>query len=66
MIPEIRKEPLPKLTVSGIIWNTDRPQAIVNGEIVEIGTTVSKVKITDIRKTGIDVLFDEEIVTIHP
>ena len=56
----------PKLTINGIIWNTDRPQAIVNGKIVDIGDIISKVKITDIRKSGIEGIFLGKPVTIKP
>jgi len=48
---------MPQLVISGIIWNTDKPQAIVNGQVVEEGDTVSKAKIIAINKDGIEVSF---------
>ena len=57
---------LPKFSISGIIWNSKRPQAIINGQIVEVGDTISEIKITGIHKEGIEGLFDGKPVTIKP
>ena len=62
----IIEKPLPNVTINGIIWNSDRPQAIINGKITDIGDTISEIRITDIRKTGIDGLFDGRTVTLQP
>ena len=56
--------PLPDVKISGIIWNSDRPQAIINGRIVDIGDSILGIQITEIRKTGIDGLFHGRTVTI--
>lgn len=58
--PPTPETPLPALNVSGLVWNTVRPQAIINGQIVGIGDTVLGVKIVDIQKAGIAVLFNEK------
>lgn len=58
--PPTPETPLPGLNVSGLVWNTVRPQAIINGQIVGIGDTVLGVKIVDIQKAGIAVLFNEK------
>lgn len=65
--PEEVKEiiPLPDVKISGIIWNSDRPQAIINGSIVDIGDSILGIQITEIRKTGIDGLFHGRSVTIQ-
>lgn len=57
--PSIPEEPLPAINISGLVWNTNRPQAIIDGHIVEVGDIVSGVKIVDIQKSGITVLFHE-------
>ncbi len=57
--PPIPEEPLPAINISGLVWNTKRPQAIIDGRIVEIGDMVSGVKIVDIQKGGITVLFQD-------
>ena len=41
------------MEVTGIIWNSDRPQAIVNGKVVEKGDETSGLKIISIEKTGV-------------
>ena len=56
--------PLPDLIVSGIIWNSDRPQAIINGYVVDIGDIILDIKITDILKTGIKGEFHGRTITI--
>ena len=43
-------EPLPGINIAGVVWNTDRPRAIINGQIAGIGDMVSGVKIIDIQK----------------
>ncbi len=51
---------LPALTITGLVWNTDRPQAIVNNTIVDIGDTIGEVVIEKIRREGIDVRYREK------
>ncbi len=64
--PEIKEKPLPNITINGIIWNSERPQAIINGKIVDVGDTIAEIYITAIRKTGIDGRFDGRSVTLQP
>jgi hypothetical protein len=68
-IPKIQEEPLPPIpafTVTGIIWDSDRPQAIMNGQIINIGDTIAGVKITEITKTDIRGTFYGKSITIKP
>lgn len=58
-------DPLPDINIAGVVWNTDRPQAIINGQIIGIGDTVSGVKILDIKKMGITVLFQGRTETME-
>jgi len=58
--------PLPKLEISGIVWNTPRPQAIINGQVVDIGDNLNEIKIVTIKKTGISILYYGQIMTISP
>ncbi len=57
---------LPALNITGLIWDTDRPQAIVNDTIVDVGDTILGVRIIAIKKAGIDVLFNEKSFSIGP
>ncbi len=58
--PRIKKKPLkkktismPALNVTGMIWNSERPQAIINNRIVESGDIVENVEITNITHDGV-------------
>ncbi len=52
--PVVREKPKPpQLNISGIVWNTERPQAIVNGQVITVGDTISAFTITKIDKNGI-------------
>jgi len=64
--PIVRETPMPQIMISGIVWDTDRPQAIINGEVVTVGDTLMEVKILDIKKTGLKVLFNDKIAEIKP
>jgi hypothetical protein len=62
----VPERPVPDVIINGIIWNSDRPQAIINGRIVDIGDTIFEIQITGIQKTGIEGLFDGRVVTLKP
>lgn len=61
----VPEAPLPSLEIEGLVWNTDHPQAIVNGKIVGIGDIISETRIMDIQKSGIIVLFQDRTETIE-
>ena len=56
----------PILHISGIVWDTDRPQAIINGNVVDLGTTLEDLKIVAIRKVSIDVNVKGILFTLNP
>ncbi len=60
--------PLPRLEVTGVVWNSDRPQAIINNTVVGIGDIIenTKIKVVDIRKDAIDIIFAGKKITITP
>lgn len=53
--PEIAK--LPQLTVQGIIWGGNLPQAIINNKVVKIGDVLEGAEVVEIEKEGVTVLF---------
>lgn len=61
---EIAIIPPPMLEINGIVWNTKKPQAIINDQVVVIGDTIENSKIVDIRKDGVDVIFNEKLFTL--
>ncbi len=43
------------LTVQGIIWGSDLPQAIINNKVVKVGETIDEAKVISIEKDSITV-----------
>ena len=56
----------PAVTISGVVWNSDRPQAIINGQVVDVGDKISEMEIVSISKSQIDVLYLGEKFTLTP
>jgi hypothetical protein len=54
----VTEEPLPNLEVQGIIWGGSIKQAIINNKVVKPGDMIDNIKILDINKDGITVLFN--------
>jgi Tfp pilus assembly protein PilP len=50
-------KPLPSLTVQGIIWGSNIPQAIINNTVVRVGDSIAEVKIVRIDKEGVEVFY---------
>lgn len=55
-----KKRPSLELNVQGIIWGSDTPSAIINGEVMNVGDTIQGAKIVKINKKGIVVSVGEE------
>ena len=51
------EEPLktPVIQISGLIWNSDQPQAIINNQIVKVGDQIEEWTIQKIDKDGIEI-----------
>jgi len=76
--PEVKPPPqpaTPKLEISGLIWNSDRPQAIINGRVLgigdsimgvpsDIGEIIPKVNIIGITSKGIDISFSGRTIRV--
>lgn len=56
----------PQFTTSGMIWNTDRPQAILNGKVVNIGDTIENWTIIAISKKGVEVTYQNKTFIVEP
>jgi hypothetical protein len=62
---EVRTDiPMPPLSIEGLIWNTDVPQAIINGKVVRKGDMIEGVKILEINGDGITVEHNSQPVFI--
>ncbi len=58
---------LPALSVQGIVWGEDNPQAIIDGRVVAKGDLLPDgVEILDISKKGIKLLYRGKIFTLLP
>ncbi len=58
--------PRPNFKVSGIIWNSDRPQAIINGTVVDVGDKVGEFKIESITQNEIGVSVNGTHLKVNP
>lgn len=58
--------PTPQFTVSGLVWNTKKPEAIVNGQIVFVGDQVSNWQVAEISKDGVRVINADQNLWIKP
>lgn len=57
-VPAAQKNPLPQLTVQGVIWGGNLPQAIINNKVLKVGDTIEGAQVKNIGKEGITVLFE--------
>ena len=56
----------PTLTLTGLVWNTNRPQAIINGQVLDQGDTIDGAQIVSIQKTGVELVFAGTNMSIKP
>ncbi len=66
--PPVAEEPVvkPSYKISGIVWNTDRPQAIIEGRVVDIGDKIEEWDITAISRNGVEVSYKNHSFLIEP
>ena len=43
----------PRWSLDGVVWDSDRPQAIVDGRIVEVGSKIGDAQVIAIDKQGV-------------
>jgi len=55
-----KEKPLPTLKIQGIIWGGRIPQAIINNKVVKMGDVIEGVKVVNINKDGVIVLFEDK------
>lgn len=58
--------PIPQFIVSGMIWNSKKPAAIINDQVVAIGDQISNWSIAQITKDGINMTFEQQNLWIKP
>ena len=47
----------PSMNINGLVWDSDMPQAIINGRVVSLGDSVDGAVVTQIHETGVEILF---------
>ncbi len=52
--------PMPNYKISGLVWNTQKPQAILDNTIVNVGDNLKGWTIVDISKNGILIEFTDQ------
>ena len=54
-----------KISLTGLVWDTDRPQAIINGNVVQVGDTLGDLnaKVMAIREGSVDLMVETELLT---
>jgi len=56
---EVKKELTPpELIVSGLVWGSNSPLAIINGQVCKVGDMIENARIESIDKNGVVVEFD--------
>ena len=55
---------LPAITINGLVWNTAKPQAIVNDKIVGIGEKIGGAKLIKIDKSGITIEYQGKVIYV--
>ncbi len=58
--------PTPQVTLSGLVWNSTRPQAIMNGRVVNIGDKIDVWTIRNISKQGVELTFEGTDFLVEP
>lgn len=58
-IHEVVEVTPPTLTVQGLVWGGNFPQAIINNKVVRIGDTIEGARVISIDKEGINLIFEE-------
>lgn len=61
-VEEVRLE----LNVQGMVWNSDKPEAIIEGQVFQLGDEVREAKIIEITKDGVKLLYKGKIITARP
>ena len=56
----------PTFKISGLVWDTERPQAILDGAVYNMGDIVDSWTIVGISADGVEISFQNKIFLIEP
>jgi len=57
---------VPDLVIQGMVWDTDMPQAIIDGNVYKVGDRFQDGKILEINKDGVKILYNNRIFVARP
>jgi hypothetical protein len=63
---ELQPTALPTLSVQGLIWGSNKPQAIINNKVFNIGDQIEGAKIIEISKDGVKLSYQDKIFLAVP
>ncbi len=63
--PEAEVRP-PSIRVEGVIWGSARPQAIIDGEVYDIGDVVKEAEIIGIDREGVTLFYKDRKFILRP
>lgn len=63
LTPKLEEVPVPSVHIAGLVWNTQRPQAIIDNDVFEIGDMIGGWTIINISREGITI--ESETKTQH-
>ena len=58
--------PKPSFKISGLVWNTPKPQAIINDRVYKVGDTIESWAIISIGKKGVEVISQNTKYLLEP
>lgn len=56
----------PALRVGGMIWGSERPQAIIDGEVYDVGDVVKEAEIIGIDREGVTLFYKDRKFILRP
>ncbi|MFH1655930.1 MAG: hypothetical protein ABH954_04915 [Candidatus Omnitrophota bacterium] len=56
----------PRFIIQGMVWDTDLPQAIIDGVVYKVGDQFQDAKILEISKDGVKLLYRDRIFIARP
>ncbi|MEA3560776.1 MAG: hypothetical protein U9R31_03295 [Candidatus Omnitrophota bacterium] len=61
-----KKVELPAFEVQGMVWGGKRPQAVINGQVLEKGDIIQGAEIMGVCKRGVIFLYQNEEFIVRP
>jgi len=57
---------LPDFSVQGLVWGVDKPQAIIDNKVLNVGDEIEGAKVIEITKEGVKINYMDKIFLIKP